>query len=72
MSMMTDAQERLLSPAAVRDRLSISDATIARWLRDGVLPSVKFGKARRIPESAVVALMKTGTKRTSATVGNVL
>ena len=59
---MVETEERLLTRAAVGARLSVSQATVARWLREGILPGVKFGHAVRIPESSVLNLMRTGTK----------
>jgi excisionase family DNA binding protein len=60
--LMVETEERLLTRAAVGARLSVSQATVARWLREGILPGVKFGHAVRIPESSVLNLMRTGTR----------
>jgi len=58
--MIRQHEERLLAPRAVADRLAIAPVRVSRWIRDGVLPSVKLGKSRRIPESAVLRLMQVG------------
>jgi excisionase family DNA binding protein len=39
---MTD--DKLLTPAAVADKLGIAPLTVVRWLRAGKLPGRKFGR----------------------------
>jgi excisionase family DNA binding protein len=38
------AQEQLLTPPQVADRLQIHERTVTRWLRDGNLRGFKLGK----------------------------
>lgn len=47
-------QERLLLKVSdVAVKLSVCSKTVRRLVRDGELQSVKIGKARRIPSSAL-------------------
>lgn len=45
---MTD--KRLLTPAEVAERLQVTLRTVQRWIADGLIPSYKLGKTRRISE----------------------
>jgi excisionase family DNA binding protein len=45
-------------PADVARMLSVSLATVKRMLADGRLPSLKLGRARRIPVEAVRDLIR--------------
>lgn len=42
------ADERLLIPEQVADRLQVSVQTIYTWIRSGYLPSIKVGRLWRI------------------------
>lgn len=57
-------QETLLPVDVVASRFNVSDKTIRRWIKEKHLPCVLVGPAKRIrvPESAVNALLKNGTK----------
>jgi excisionase family DNA binding protein len=37
------ADEKLLTPAQVADRLQIHERTVTRWLRDGYMRGFKLG-----------------------------
>ena len=43
---MNRSNDRLLTPAQVAERLQVSKATVARWLRQGVLPGVVLAEGR--------------------------
>lgn len=54
---MTDptvAPAQLHRPETVADRLSISRAKTYQLIKSGELRSVKIGRSRRVPESAIV------------------
>lgn len=57
--METKTPERLLAARAVRDRLgSVSDMTLWRWVRDGILPQpTKINGRNYWNEAAVAAVM---------------
>ncbi len=42
------ADEKLLTPTQVADRLQIHERTVTRWLRDGYMRGFKLGKEWRI------------------------
>jgi excisionase family DNA binding protein len=56
--MIENREERWLSPRTVADRLDVNEVRVFRLLKAGALPSVKLGKSRRIPESALLKLMQ--------------
>jgi excisionase family DNA binding protein len=45
------AEDRLLTPEQVAERLQLSPVTILHWLRAGRLPGVKLGKLWRVREA---------------------
>ena len=47
------ANEVLLRPEAVAERLSISRATVYQLIASGDLESIKLGRSRRIPARAL-------------------
>ena len=47
------ALPRWLTTAQVSDRLNVSRSTVRIWIRRGELPARRFGKAYRIPASAL-------------------
>jgi excisionase family DNA binding protein len=57
--------EQHYTPAEVAERLAISESTVLRACRDNKLKSfvVPGGRARRIPESAVLAWLEQGSSR---------
>ena len=52
--------ETLVSIREAADRLAISTATIRRWVAQRRLPAVRLGRAVRIRESDIVALIRWG------------
>jgi excisionase family DNA binding protein len=48
------AQDEAVTPAEAARRLGLSRRTVERRIRDGSLPSVRIGGARRVPLSAVM------------------
>ena len=61
-----DANDRLLSPAQVADRLSLTDRTVYNWMRSGKLPSIKLGhKVVRIRQSSLDQLLAEGSRSSS-------
>jgi excisionase family DNA binding protein len=42
------ADEKLLTPEQVADRLQVTVQTIYTWIRSGYLPSIKVGRLWRI------------------------
>ena len=53
-------QEPLLTVREVAQRLSLSDVTVRRWIRCGRLRPVRFGRAVRLTEEDVAALVRRG------------
>jgi len=51
------AEEKLLTPAQVADRLQIHERTVTRWLRDNYLRGFKLGKEWRIAPTDLSAFM---------------
>lgn len=58
------ADEFLVSKEA-RGVLRVSESTMARWIADGTLPSVKVGGRRLIPRAAIDGLISAATGRRS-------
>lgn len=46
-----------LTTRDVAERFKVSERTVRRWCRDGAIPTVRFGRAHRIPEEALNALL---------------
>ncbi len=53
---MSDDKD-LLTPEEVARRCSLGRTTIYELMNNGELPSIKIGRARRIPATAVTALI---------------
>ncbi len=52
---MTDLPNKAhLLPREVQDFLRLSRATIYRYLKDGIIPSVKLGEMYRIPHEEFI------------------
>ncbi|MDX1424416.1 MAG: helix-turn-helix domain-containing protein [Kiloniellales bacterium] len=51
------AEQPLLTPAQVADRLQIHERTVTRWLREGYLRGFKLGKEWRIAPADLEAFM---------------
>jgi excisionase family DNA binding protein len=51
------SDEELLTVAEVAERLGLSRYTVRVWINEGKLRAVKMGKAWRIPESALDAVV---------------
>jgi len=49
--------EKYYTVEQVADILNVSPRTVRRWVRSKVIASYKFGAARRIPSSALQALI---------------
>ena len=41
--------------------LAVKRTTVFKWLKDGTLPSIKFGAARRIHRDTLMAFAEKGT-----------
>ena len=50
---------RFLTVAEVAQMMRVSNMTVYRLVHSGELPAVRFGRSFRIPESAVVAAIRT-------------
>ena len=57
------AQDRLLTPEEVADRLHISRLTVGNWLRSGKIRGVKVGRLWRVRESDLEAFLKGGESK---------
>ncbi len=56
------SREKLISPQAFADRLSISRWTVYAWIQTGQIKSVKLGRLVRIPESEVDRIVQEGSQ----------
>jgi len=54
--------EKLFTVLQVAELLSLSPSTIRRWLWDGRLPRVKVGRATRVREGDLLALIRLGLR----------
>ena len=52
------ADEKLLTPAQVAERLQIHERTVTRWLRDGYMRGFKLGKEWRIAPGDLDSFME--------------
>jgi excisionase family DNA binding protein len=50
---------RFLTVGEVADMMRVSNMTVYRLVHSGELPAVRFGRSFRIPESAVIAAIRT-------------
>ena len=57
------AQEQLLTPAQVAERLQIFERTVTRWLREGYLRGFKLGKEWRIAPTDLEEFMESHANR---------
>jgi len=53
----------LLTVAEVAERMRVRPATVYKWLRLGLLGSVRFGRVVRVPAEGLEALIAAGWKR---------
>jgi len=51
---------RFLTVAEVAGMMRVSKMTVYRMVHSGELPAIRFGRSFRVPESAVVAVLRTG------------
>ena len=51
------AEEKLLTPAQVAERLQVHERTVTRWLRDGYVRGFKLGKEWRIAPADLQSFM---------------
>jgi excisionase family DNA binding protein len=58
------AEEKLLTPVQVADRLQIHERTVTRWLRDGYLRGFKLGKEWRLAPADLSAFMEKHANQT--------
>ncbi len=47
-----------LSIAETAEALGASKATVGRWIRDGEIPSVRFGRRVLVPKDALAKVIK--------------
>jgi len=58
---MNIQSRKLLSISEVAIRMSVSRITCYRWTRTGILPSLKVGGRRLIPESVLDQMIASAT-----------
>jgi excisionase family DNA binding protein len=51
-----------VKPRAIADELAVSRFTVYKWIREGKLPSVHFGKSVRVPRDAYEAFKRAAEK----------
>jgi excisionase family DNA binding protein len=52
--------ERLITIAEASHLLAVSQVTLRRWIRGGLVPSVRLGRIRRVRVGDVAALTRVG------------
>ncbi len=52
------AEERLLTPAQIADRLQVKERTVVQWLRIGRMRGFKVGKEWRISPDDLTAFLE--------------
>jgi len=55
-----NSEDRLVSLREASVRLSVSPITLRRWIRQGLLPSVRLGGTRRLRAGDIEALIRVG------------
>lgn len=58
-----NSPDRLLTVDQAAERLAIGRVKLYELIRDGALVSVRIGRARRVPESAVEAFIADRAER---------
>lgn len=53
---------RFLTVAEVADMMRVSKMTVYRMVHSGELPAIRFGRSFRVPETAVVAVLRGGIR----------
>lgn len=51
---------RFLTVAEVADMMRVSKMTVYRMVHSGELPAIRFGRSFRVPDTAVVAVLRGG------------
>ncbi len=54
---------KLLTVKQVAKYLQVTEVTIRRWISEGTIESVKIGRARRIPEAALMRMVEAGKEK---------
>ena len=52
----------LLRPTEVAEQLGISRALAYKWIKDGILPTIRRGKAVRVPRGALLKWIEEETQ----------
>jgi len=50
--------KEILSAADIAEMLQVSRETVVSWIRRGFIPSVQWGKQRRVPRAALEAWLQ--------------
>jgi excisionase family DNA binding protein len=58
---------KLLTVPEVADRLSLSPATVYKYVEKGAIPSCKIGTARRVSEAQIDEFLKKCTSQETKT-----
>ena len=61
MNSQLNTERLLLRVPEVADCLSVSRALAYRWVRDGVLPTVRVGGSTRVPKDALLRWVQANT-----------
>ncbi|MBC7298130.1 MAG: helix-turn-helix domain-containing protein [Demequina sp.] len=56
--MSENTSPRFLTVAEVADMCRVSRMTVYRWVHNGDLPAVRFGKSFRVPEQAAAEFVQ--------------
>jgi excisionase family DNA binding protein len=60
---MTDATENTYTVSQVAERLGVSEESVRRWLREGLLGGLAAGRKWVVPAGELQAFLETNTRR---------
>ncbi len=59
--MKREMKSKLLKPREVAERLSVSHATVVRWIKRGDLHGIKVGRVWRVSEDSLKEYLESRT-----------
>lgn len=53
----------MLTSKEVAEKLSVHPSTVRRWIREGKIESIRFGRDYKIPEEALEKFIRDSTEK---------